>query len=74
MVEIWLTEKDLKKISEFVSEINPTHSLRLGAGSVKLEYDNSSGIGSILRATTTHEYSMGKFGELTITISDESQW
>lgn len=74
MTEIYLHRDDLVKMIQFIDKINPVDTLRLQAGSVKVSYDNSSGIGAIITASCPHEYEDGKFGDLTITISDETSW
>jgi hypothetical protein len=73
MKEIYLNRRELQKIIDFVDMINPPDTMRLGAGSVKITVDDSSGIGSIVKATTVHE-AHGTYGEFTITVSDESSW
>jgi len=73
MKEIYLHRDELQKIIEFVDKINPADTVRLGAGVVKITVDYSSGIGSIVTATTDHEVA-GHYGEFTINITDESNW
>lgn len=74
MSEIYLHRDDLVKLIEFIDEVNPVDTLRLQAGNVKITYDNSSGIGAHITATCPHEFKDGKFGDLTITISDVENW
>lgn len=74
MNELHLYRDDLVRMIEFIDKINPTDTLRLGCGTVKLTYDNSSGIGTTITATCPHEYEDGKWGELSIVITDESNW
>lgn len=74
MTEIYLHRDDLVKMIEFIDRINPVDTLRLQAGTIKVTYDNSSGIGAIIKASSPHEYEQGKWGELTITIEDETSW
>lgn len=74
MTEIYLHRDDLAKMIEFIDRINPADTLRISAGTAKITYDNSSGIGAIIKATCPHEYEDGKWGELEITIADESDW
>ena len=73
-MELHLHRDDLVKMIELIDELNPVDTLRLQAGLVKINYDNSSGIGAIITASVPHEYGKGKFGELTVTIADESSW
>ncbi len=74
MTEIYLHRDDLAKMIEFIDQINPADTLRLQAGTVKITYDNSSGIGAIIKASCPHEYKEGEWGDLEITISDETSW
>lgn len=74
MAEIYLHRDQLVELIEFIDKINPDGTLKLQAGSVKISYDNSSGIGAIIKATCPHEYETGKWADLTITIQDESSW
>lgn len=74
MVEIYLHRDDLVRMIELIDKINPVDTLRLQAGTVKVSYDNSSGIGAIIKASVPHEYEEGEFGELTVTIADETSW
>lgn len=74
MTELYLHRDDLVKMIEFIDKINPDGTLRLQAGTVKVTYDNSSGIGAIITASCPHEYDKDKWGDLTITIADESSW
>ena len=75
MTELYLHRDDLVKMIEFIDKINPVDAhLRLGAGTIKITYDNSSGIGAIIKASCPHEYAPAQWGDLTITIEDESSW
>lgn len=74
MTEIYLHRDDLVKMIEFIDTINPVDTLRVQAGTVKVTYDNSSGIGAIVKASCPHEYAEGKWGDLEISIVDESSW
>lgn len=74
MTEIYLHRDDLVKMIEFIDTVNPDGTLRLGSGTIKVTYDNSSGIGAIIKASCPHEYKEGKWGELEISIVDESSW
>lgn len=73
MQEIYLHRDDLEKILRFVDEINPADDTRLGAGHVKISYDNSSGIGAIVTASVTAKIGEN-YGEFTIGIVDETSW
>jgi hypothetical protein len=74
MTEIYLHRDDLAKMIEFIDRINPADTLRLSAGTAKITYDNSSGIGASITATCPHEYEDGKWGDLSVAIKDESDW
>lgn len=74
MTEIYLHRADLVRMIEFIDQINPVDTLRLQAGNVKVTYDNSSGVGAIIKASCPYEYAQGKFGDLTIIIEDETSW
>jgi hypothetical protein len=74
MTEIYLHREDLVKMIQFIDTVNPEGTTRLQAGTVRVTYDNSSGIGAIIKASCPHEYQEGKWGELTVTIEDESSW
>lgn len=69
-----LHRDDLVKLIEFIDNVNPPNTMMLSAGMVKVDYDISSGIGPIIRATVPHEYRPNEFGDLTITISGEEKW
>lgn len=74
MQTIYLHRDDLVKMIEFIDKINPDGTLMLQAGTVKIDYDNSSGIGAVIKASCPHMYEDGKYGDLTITIADETSW
>lgn len=75
MKELHLHRDDLVKMIEFIDRINPVDAhLRLGAGTVKVTYDTSSGIGVVIKASCSHEYAPAQWGELTINIADETSW
>ena len=74
MTEIYLHRDDLVKIIELIDEVNPEGTLRLQAGIVKIEYDNSSGIGAEVHASVPMEYKAGKFGDLRVRISSVENW
>ena len=74
MKTIYLHRDDLVQLIEFIDKINPDGTLRLSAGTVKIDYDATSGIGATIKATCPHEYEEGKWADLTITIQDESSW
>lgn len=74
MVEIYLHKNDLLKIIELIDEVNPDGTLKLQSGIAKIDYDNSSGIGSIIHATVPHEYAPLKFGDLRVRIRGEESW
>ena len=67
MVEIYLHKNDLLKIIELIDEVN-------AEGTVKIEYDNSSGIGSTIHASVPVQYAAGKVGDLKVCISGVENW
>jgi len=73
MNEIRLSHRELIDLLEIVETINPPDSLMLAAGTIKVSLDNSSGIGSILKATIPVKVG-DRWGEWTTTITDESYW
>lgn len=73
MNEITLSHRELVDLLEIVETINPPDSLMLAAGTIKVSLDNSSGIGSILKATIPVKVG-DRWGEWTTTITDESSW
>lgn len=74
-MEMHLHRDDLVKMIEFIDRINPVDGhLRLNAGTVRVDYDTSSGIGATIKASCPHEYAPAQWGELTITISDVENW
>ena len=73
MNEIRLSHRELIDLLEIVETINPPDSLMLAAGTIKVSLDNSSGIGSILKATVPVRVG-DRWGEWTTTITDESYW
>lgn len=73
-MEIYLHRDDLVKMIEFIDRVNPDGTLMISAGTVRVDYDNSSGIGATIKATCPYEYIPGEFGDLTITISDVENW
>lgn len=80
-MEIYLHRDDLAKMIEFIDKVNPAGiyfsvdgKVIPQSGTVKITYDSSSGIGTIIKATCLHEYLPGKFGDLTISISDVDNW
>lgn len=74
-MEMHLHRDDLVKMIEFIDRVNPVDAhLRIAAGTVKVTYDNSSGIGATIKATCPHEYQPAQWGDLTITISDVENW
>ena len=73
--ELHLHREDLVRMIDFIDRINPVDAhLRLGAGTIKITHDNSSGIGTLITASCPHEYAPAQWGELSITITDESNW
>jgi heterodisulfide reductase subunit A-like polyferredoxin len=58
---------------ELIDKVNPEDTLRLQAGVVKVTCDSSSGIGSIITATTVAEFD-GTYGDFTVRISGEENW
>jgi hypothetical protein len=73
MNEIRLSHRELVDLLEIVETINPADTLMLAAGTIKVSIDNSSGFGSILKATIPVKIG-DRWGEWTTTITDESYW
>lgn len=73
MNEITLNHRELKELLEIVEEINPPDTMMLAAGTIRISVDNSSGIGSILKATVPVKVG-NRWGEWTTNITDESSW
>ena len=73
MTEITLSHRELKELLHIVETMNPPDTLMLAAGRVTITVDNSSGIGSILKATVP--VAVGeRWGDWTTTITNESNW
>jgi uncharacterized membrane protein len=72
-MNITLTHRELKELLNIVEEMNPPDTMMIAAGTVSITVDNSSGIGSILKATVPVKQG-DRWGEWTTTISDESSW
>jgi hypothetical protein len=72
-MNITLTHRELKELLNIVEEMNPPDTMMLAAGRVTITVDNSSGIGSILKASVPVKQG-DRWGEWTTTISDESSW
>lgn len=72
-MNVTLTHRELKELLNIVEEMNPPDTMMLAAGRVTITVDNSSGIGSILKATVPVKQG-DRWGEWTTTISDESSW
>jgi hypothetical protein len=73
MNEITLHHRELVELIRIVEELNPPDTLMLGAGTIKVCVDNSSGIGSIVSATVPVKQG-DRWGDWTTTITDESSW
>ena len=73
MNEITLHHRELKELIRIVEELNPPDTLMLGAGTIKVCVDNSSGIGSIVTATVPVKHGE-RWGDWTTTLTDESSW
>jgi hypothetical protein len=73
MQHITLHHRELKELLELVETMNPPDTLLLASGTVKITMDNSSGIGSILKATVPVKQA-DRWGEWTTNITDESHW
>ena len=74
MTEIYLHRDDLLKIVELIDEVNPDGTLKLQAGSARIEYHSESGIGSEVYAIVPHEYAPGKYGDLKVRIRGVESW
>ena len=73
MNEITLNHKELKQLLEIVETMNPPNTMMLAAGTIRVSVDNSSGIGSIVKATIPVKQG-DRWGEWTTNITDESSW
>jgi hypothetical protein len=73
MQEITLSYNELKELIDIVERMNPPDTLILAAGTIKVSVDNSSGIGSIVKATVPVKVG-NRWGDWTTTITDESSW
>jgi len=73
MTEIPLSHNELVELIDIVETMNPPDSMMLQAGRITISLDNSSGIGSILKATVPVRVG-DRWGDWTTTISDESSW
>ena len=73
MNEIILNHRELKELLEIVETINPPNTMMLMAGRVTVTSDNSSGIGSIVKATVPVQQG-DRWGEWTTNITDERNW
>jgi hypothetical protein len=73
MKEVTLHADDLETLLALINELNPANQPKLGAGSVTIRVDNSSGIGSIVTATIP--MTCGNYhGEFTTEISGVDDW
>jgi hypothetical protein len=73
MQQITLHHRELKELLELVETMNPPDTLLLGSGTVSITVDNSSGIGSIVKATIPVKQGE-RWGDWTTTITNESSW
>ena len=73
MNEITLNHRELKQLLEIVEVMNPPNTMMLAAGTIRVSVDNSSGIGSIVKATIPVKQG-DRWGEWTTNITDESSW
>ena len=73
MTEITLSHRELKELLNIVETMNPPDTLMLQAGRITISLDNSSGIGSTLKATVPVRVG-DRWGDWTTTITDESSW
>lgn len=65
MTDIYLHKSDLEDILKFANDMN--------VDVVNIQYDNSSGIGAVIKVTATANLN-GHDGEFTKTIADETSW
>ena len=73
MIELTLSHRELKELINIVETMNPPDTLMLMAGRVRITVDNSSGIGSIIKASVP--VAVGeRWGDWTTTITNESDW
>lgn len=72
-MNITLTHRELLELLNIVETMNPPDTTMLAAGRVTITVDNSSGIGSILKASVPVKQG-DRWGEWTTTITDESSW
>lgn len=73
MKQISLTHRELIEILELVENLNPPETMRLAAGRVTITTDDSSGIGTVVKATIPIQQG-DRWGDFTTTITDESSW
>ena len=73
MNEITLNHRELKQLLEIVETMNPPNAMIIAAGTIRVSVDNSSGIGSIVKATIPVKQG-DRWGEWTTNITDESSW
>lgn len=72
-MNITLTHRELMELLNIVETMNPPDTLQLGAGTVTITMDNSSGIGSILKASVPVMQG-DRWGDWITTITDERHW
>jgi hypothetical protein len=73
MNEITLTHRELVELLEIVESMNPPDTLMLGSGTIKISVDNTSGIGSIVKAIVPVKCG-DRWGDWSTTITDERSW
>lgn len=73
MNEITLNHRELKQLLEIVEIMNPPNTMMLAAGTIRVSVDNSSGIGSIVKASVPVKQG-DRWGEWITTITDERHW
>lgn len=73
MTEIYLNYRELKELLEIVETMNPPDTMLLAAGTVRINIDSSSGIGSIVKATVPIRQGE-RWGDWTTTITGEEHW
>ena len=73
MNQITLSHRELLELLNIVETMNPPDTTMLAAGTVTISWDNSSGIGSILKATVPVKCG-DRWGDWTTNVTDEGHW
>lgn len=73
MNQIKLSHRELLELLNIVETMNPPDTTMLTAGTVTINWDNSSGIGYILKATVPVKCG-DRWGDWTTNVTDEGNW